>query len=748
MRPTRTPIFSVICFLVALLVLPGGAADFAGGTGEPADPYLIATAGQLISIGNDPNLLDKHFRLLNDIDLDPNLPEGKVFTDAPIASRADVYALARPKFTGRLFAEGHAIRNLTIVSAGGQYLGLFGTIGSEGRVYDLNLEAVTIEGAARLGALAAVNEGSIVNCTATGSVTGGDDSRWLGGLVGINLRGMTDCYADVAILAGRHGAMLGGLAGLHQGRILNGRAAGSVTGGDDALCVGGLVGMSLGGAIERSNAQGPVYGHDGAWALGGLVGRQDSDSLILYCYATGHVTTGRAGHDVGGLVGQNWYGSLRYCFATAAVKGKERSHTLGGLVGSCLGGRIVACHADGPVSGRKGSRFLGGLVGQVQTASVVANCYATARVLVDGNLHGRGGLVGRVASPHDARVVQCFWDTEVSGASTSAAGTGLTTAKMQDRRTFRSAGWDLMGDRTDGTADVWRMSKEWGYPFLSAFSYPNDLHVLEGAGKSFDPYLIATAEDLGTMIRHDRLAWYKLVADIDLAGITWSTAPIPVFYGFFDGHGHRISNLTIRSAAPSPVGLFGSIERGAWVYDLGLEEVSIDAYYGSSEVGGLAGTNAGNIAACFVTGQISAGGDCRSLGGLVGANRQGAIGDCYAIATVTAREGSNQLGGLVGYNFLGPLVNCYAAGAVVAPHTTEHLGYLVGYTAKGTSTTNCYYLTDFAHGGRDFGAGTPLIDAQMKQQASFLDWDFAKIWRLCEGQTYPHLRWERIICDP
>jgi hypothetical protein len=36
--------------------LAGYAGPFAGGTGDPGDPYQIATAEQLISIGSDPNL--------------------------------------------------------------------------------------------------------------------------------------------------------------------------------------------------------------------------------------------------------------------------------------------------------------------------------------------------------------------------------------------------------------------------------------------------------------------------------------------------------------------------------------------------------------------------------------------------------------------------------------------------------------------------------------------------------------------
>ena len=136
------PVFKALSVVLVMVGLPapfGGAAEFAGGTGEPADPYQIATAQQLISIGNDADLLDKYYRLIDDIDLDPNLPGGQVFTTAVIAYSTDPYSTRRRKFTGRLYADGHAIRNLTIDNEDGQYLGLFGAIGSGGRAYDLNL---------------------------------------------------------------------------------------------------------------------------------------------------------------------------------------------------------------------------------------------------------------------------------------------------------------------------------------------------------------------------------------------------------------------------------------------------------------------------------------------------------------------------------------------------------------------------------------------------------------------------------
>ena len=44
-------------------------AKYGGGTGEPNDPYLIFDADQMNTIGIDPNDWDKHFKLMDDIDL-------------------------------------------------------------------------------------------------------------------------------------------------------------------------------------------------------------------------------------------------------------------------------------------------------------------------------------------------------------------------------------------------------------------------------------------------------------------------------------------------------------------------------------------------------------------------------------------------------------------------------------------------------------------------------------------------------
>jgi len=116
-----------------LLSCPAFAYDFAGGTGEPNDPFRIATAEQLISIDSDPNLSSKRFVLINDIDLDPNLPGGRIFDRELIRG-----------LSGGFDGAGFVVRNLTIKEASEDYVGLFGYIEEAGQVQHLGLENVSI----------------------------------------------------------------------------------------------------------------------------------------------------------------------------------------------------------------------------------------------------------------------------------------------------------------------------------------------------------------------------------------------------------------------------------------------------------------------------------------------------------------------------------------------------------------------------------------------------------------------------
>lgn len=189
---TSASVFSSV--FVGLLVVGGAvqAQSFARGTGGAGDPYRIATAEQLLGIEADPSFLDKCFVLVADIDLDPNLPGGRVFDAALIApDLLDANGLDTPgvPFTGSFDGRGHVIRNLAIAAKTRDTVGLFGRIGvrdagkwrTPGVVQNVRLEGAIVAGRESVGALAGANEGTILNCSVRGSVTGDEG---VGGLVG------------------------------------------------------------------------------------------------------------------------------------------------------------------------------------------------------------------------------------------------------------------------------------------------------------------------------------------------------------------------------------------------------------------------------------------------------------------------------------------------------------------------------------------------------------------------------------
>ncbi|MCX7668666.1 MAG: hypothetical protein N2439_01150, partial [Anaerolineae bacterium] len=94
---------------------------------------------------------------------------------------------------------------------------------------------------------------------------------------------------------------------------------------------------------------------------------------------------------------------------------------------------------------------------------IVDKSYATGSVTGSDYV---GGLVGVVWI--FGMVTASFWDTQTTGQTTSAGGTGKTTAEMKQLATF--AGWDI--DDAGGTGAVWRIYDGQTYPLLRGFLAP------------------------------------------------------------------------------------------------------------------------------------------------------------------------------------------------------------------------------------------------------------------------------------
>ena len=283
---------------------------YSGGTGEPNNPYQIATNTDLLAMAADTADYDKCFILTADVDMG-----GQVFTTAIIAPDTVAgnyngvgYIFDGPAFTGIFDGAGHKIINLTINTsgAGNSYLGLFGYVANDGEIKNLGIENFSITGGDSsyyLGGLVGNSNGSISNCYSTGSVSG---YSGVGGLVGYNdsSGSISNCYSTGSVVAS-YSMNIGGLVGLSSSGISNCYSTGSVIVSSSSQ-VGGLVGTNSGYNISNCYSTSSVSGGSDSYHVGGLVG--DNDGNISNCYSTGSVSGYLL---IGGLVGANAnYGSI------------------------------------------------------------------------------------------------------------------------------------------------------------------------------------------------------------------------------------------------------------------------------------------------------------------------------------------------------------------------------------------------------------------------------------------------------
>ena len=209
-------------------------------------------------------------------------------------------------YTGTFDGGGHTITGLTVTTSD-QYAGLFGRIGSGGKVKNVTLKDVKIEsnnGMGNVGGVAGWSYGNIENCSVSGSVSGNS-------------------------------------------------------------IAGGVVGAQWGGFLTGCSSSATVKGVTYA---GGIAGYTNNGATLTACYATGDVTlvsNGSVTYYAGGVVGNNGSSStLKACYAWGSVTGSGSGTVyVGGVTGSNDLGTLTACyHAKGTVSGPGGAT--GGVAGR------------------------------------------------------------------------------------------------------------------------------------------------------------------------------------------------------------------------------------------------------------------------------------------------------------------------------------------------------------------------------------------------
>lgn len=297
----------------------------------------------------------------------------------------------------------------------------------------------------------------------------------------------------------------------------------------------------------------------------------------------------------------------------------------------------------------------------------------------------------------------------------------------------------------------------------------------EDMQKDGDYWLIETFSHLDA-VRNALSDKYRLANNIDISEITnWSpigTYSSNPFRGVFDGAGFTITGLMINKDQ-SHAGLFGYI-RNATIVDLHLRDVSINAGSGSY-VGGIAGwaDDVSFFENCSVQGIITGKGN--SMGGLVGYAKESVFNNCFADCDVIGLSNSSYNGGLIGtVRQESNINNCYSLGSVSGK---DHIGGLFGRVSGVTNSeslkntiTNCYTAAIVDSNGLNVGGfsgsnhphtiinrcywdkeasgqelsiiGIGKSTEEMKIEATYENWDFASIWFIEEGVSYPILRWQ------
>ena len=228
------------------------------------------------------------------------------------------------QYTGTFDGGGHTITGLAVTGSD-QYAGLFGHIGSGGKVMNVKLEGVQIEsdnGMSNVGGVAGWSYGNIEYCSVSGSVSSNSTA---GGVVGYQSDGaITGCNSSATV----------------KGMVRAGGVAGATNSGAS------LTGCYATGSVSvENNTTSAAY-------AGGVVGSNGASSTLTACYATGSVTGSGSGTIyTGGVTGTNDLGTLTACYhakgtvsgpggATGGAAGRNFKDSMfgGGIISACYWG--------------------------------------------------------------------------------------------------------------------------------------------------------------------------------------------------------------------------------------------------------------------------------------------------------------------------------------------------------------------------------------------------------------------------
>jgi len=364
----------VVDYSVGMVTIFRSDSTTVVGSGIAEDPYQISNCFQLQNMRTQ---LSAHYILTSDIDCSDTVNWNGGSGFEPIGGNGASY------YRGSFDGQNHTISNLyinrSITTEGHHYVGLFGQVG-----------------------------GSLANLT----------------LANVNINGSSD--SSTSYVGALTGYMLYNL--ISNVHVISGKVT-------STHIAGGLVGYMLVDeeqGVENSSSAASV-----------TVNLADAEGYAIKIYAGGLVGGVNANC---GEVGQG--GDIKMSYAIGSVNVNINNSTginprIGGLVGTLVdgtcGGDIFNSYSLSSVTVTLNNvttyyqgLHIGSLSGRAHR-DMIDSSYAAGTISY--TITGRqpllqvGGLVG---DEHNSSATNSYWDTQITGISTSALGSGKTTTELQN----------------------------------------------------------------------------------------------------------------------------------------------------------------------------------------------------------------------------------------------------------------------------------------------------------------------------
>lgn len=308
------------------------AAGTLTGSGTASDPYVIEDALDLSEFRNRVNSgdYDAYGILQNNIEV----------ADAWTPIGGNTQNLA---FSGHFSGNGHTI---TLISGQSEetFQGLFAC--NTGLIENVTISG-SISASEYAGGIAAINRGTIEDCSNSASVSVTSSVGFAGGIAGVNYGTIESSSNIGAVSASSSGSCIGGISGAaREGSIRQSQNSGTIilsaaniVSDYNEGCAGGITGLNYAAEIYGSSNSGSVTNNDASGYTGGVTGL--NSGTVIHTYNEGYIT---GTYYSGGIAGYNFLNAdagsavVRNSLNTGTIEANETGY--GAICGANTNGLV------------------------------------------------------------------------------------------------------------------------------------------------------------------------------------------------------------------------------------------------------------------------------------------------------------------------------------------------------------------------------------------------------------------------